>query len=108
MVRYGIFRRPGRDGDDIRFNRVHPAMAFLLRPAYPEALLALPVQPPSRLGVRVPAVGLAATRAAAFVEFFGVPTAGFLIISVPFRGVVARSFDFFGAFAWVFSSIPGG
>ncbi|MCY3598061.1 MAG: hypothetical protein OXG71_11580 [Rhodospirillales bacterium] len=66
MVRYGIFRRPGRDGDDIRFNRVHPAMAFLLRPAYPEALLALPVQPPSRLGARVPAVGLAATRAAAF------------------------------------------
>ena len=67
MVRYGIFRGPVRDGGDIRFNRVHPAPAFLLRPAHAVALLALPVQPPSRLGARVPAVGLAAARAAAFL-----------------------------------------
>lgn len=66
MVRYGIFRGPVRDGGDIRFRRAHPAPAFLLRLAHAVALLALPVQPPSRLGVRMPAVGLAATLTAAF------------------------------------------
>ena len=55
MVRYGIFRGPVRDGGDIRFRLAHAV-----------ALLALPVQPPSRLGVRMPAVGLAATLTAAF------------------------------------------
>ena len=66
MVRCGICRSLLRDGEDFRFGREHPATPLLLRPAHPEALLALPVQPPSRLGVRVPAVGLAAALAAAF------------------------------------------
>ena len=65
MVRYGIFRCPVRNGGASRFRRASPALAFRLRPTHPEAPLALPVPPSARLGVRVPAVGLAAKRPAA-------------------------------------------
>ena len=76
MFRYGFFRGPFRDSGDNLFCRLHPALALLLCPAHPVALLALPVLLPALLGVRVQAVGRALAYAAAF------PAAGLRAIMV--------------------------